>query len=82
MPDAFTNATKVTKSYTLAASIAAGVVVPIEQSSVKVANELSITLHKHGGSLGSKDSASQKRRMKDQDIVENNARAITVPTLS
>ena len=82
MPDAFTNAANVTKSYIPAASIAALVVVLIEQSSVKVANELSITLDKHCGSLSSKDSASWNRRMKDQVPVENNARAINIPTLS
>lgn len=55
---------------------------PTEQSSVKVANELLVTHQKCRIPLGSKGNTFLKRRMKDQDPVENNARVINILTLS
>ena len=82
LPDAFTDAAKVTKSYIPAVNTPARVVVPVEQSSVKVANESSIARQKRGRPLGSKDTIPRKRKMRDSDLVENNARAMTIPTSS
>lgn len=58
-------------------------IVSLEQSSVKVANELFVTRQKYGRLLRSKDSDSKKKgRMKNQDPIGNNVWAINVPNLS
>lgn len=40
-------------------------IVPVEQSSVQVANELYVTCRKCGRPLSSKDNVPRKRRIKD-----------------
>ena len=57
-------------------------VVPAEQSSIKAANESSIARQKRGRPLGSKDTIPRKRKLRDLDLVENNARVMTIPTSS
>lgn len=52
----------------------------IKQSSVKVADELSIAREKSGKSLGSTNNILHKRKLKNQNLVENNARALNVLT--
>ena len=82
LPYAYTNTVKAIKSYILNANKPVQVIVPIEQSSVKAVNKLSATSQKHNRPLGFKNSALQNRRMKNQDLVKNNARFTNVPTLS
>lgn len=74
--------TKVTKSFIPTANTPAQIIVPVAQSSVKIANELSIAHQKYGRPLSSKDNVSQKRIMKFQDPIKNKAQAINVLVLS
>ena len=55
LPDAFTDTTKVTKSYILAANTLARINIPIGKTAIMAANESSMTHLKHGRPLGSKD---------------------------
>ncbi|KAM1192008.1 hypothetical protein ACFX2G_012631 [Malus domestica] len=65
MPDAFNDASKVTKSHILAANAPARIDVPVGQNKV-AANDSSGARLKRGRPLGSKDSAPSKRKMRAQ----------------
>ena len=76
LPNAFTNASKVTKSHILAANTLALVIVPKEHSNQISSNKSSIVHQKCGRPLGSKDTIPKKWKVKYQDPIENNVRAM------
>ncbi|KAM2958370.1 hypothetical protein FF2_025240 [Malus domestica] len=75
MPDAFNDASKVTKSHIPTANAPVRIEVPIGQNKV-AANDSSSARLKRGKPPGSKDSAPRKRKMRAQlnpnDIIQEN----------
>ena len=67
--DAFTNATKVTKSHIPVVNVPAWVIVPEERSKQIITKELSTVRKKRGRPLGSKDTVPRRKKTKYQDHV-------------
>ncbi|KAL5809036.1 hypothetical protein ACOSQ3_029727 [Xanthoceras sorbifolium] len=68
LPDAFTDANRVTKSYIPAANVPARVIVPEERYKQLAATESSVARQKRGRPLGSKDTVPRKRKVNYQDF--------------
>ena len=85
MPDAFTDTTKVTKSYIPAANTLAKINIPIGKTVIMAANESSMTRLKRGRLLGSKDLIPRKKKIKGQQnpsLKENSTPEEPTPTIS
>ena len=80
--DIFTDASKVTKSYILATNTPTRVIVLDEQSNRMAANESSVARQKRGRPIGSKDTIPRKRKTKDKNPIENDARVMKNATFS
>ena len=64
LSDAFTDTTKVTKSYIPTANTPARINIPIRKTTIMTANESSMTRLKRGRPLGLKDLIPRKRKIK------------------
>ena len=83
--DAFTDTTKVTKSYIPVANTLAKINIPIGKIAIMAVNESSMTCLKCGRPLGSKDLIPRKRKIKGQQnpsLEENNTVEEATPTIS
>lgn len=56
-------------------------IVPGEQWSLMVANNLFVACQKRGRPLGSKNTIFRERKIKNKDSSENNARIMNISTL-
>ena len=85
LPDAFTDTTKVTKSYIPTANTPARINIPIGKNAIMETNESSMTRLKLGRPLGSKDLIPRKRKIKWQQnpsLEENSTPEEATPTIS
>ena len=84
LPDAFTDTTKVTKSFIPATNTPARINIPIGKTAIMVANESSMTRLKRGRPLGLKDLIPRKRKIKRQQnpsLEENRTPEEATPTI-
>ena len=79
LPDAFTDATRVTKSYIPAINVPARVIVPEKQSKQMIAKESSITRQKRGRPFGSKDIVPRKRKINKSTFSKLTPEELNVP---
>ena len=85
LPDAFTDTTKVPKSYIPSANKPARINIRIVKIVIMAANESSMTHVKLGRPLGSKDLIPRKRKIKGQqnpNLEENSTPKEATPTIS
>ena len=83
LPDAFTDTTKVIKSYISAANTPARINIPIGKTANMAANESSMTRLKRGRPLGSKDLIPRKiKGQQKPNLEENNTSEEATPTIS
>ena len=85
LPDAFTDAAKVTKSYIPATNTLVRNNIPVGKTTIMASNELSMTRLKRGRPLGLKDLIPRKRKIKGQQnhsLEENSTPEKATPTIS
>ena len=79
LPDAFTDATRVTKSYIPAVNVPAQVIIPEKQSKQIIAKESSNARQKRGRPIGSKDIVPRKRKINKSTFSKLTPEELNVP---